>query len=600
MAKKTLSILAALTAAVPAMACAPFFPASFIDSENADLTQFSGREQMYHLSLLYEHFMRAEAPPSPRSTEKDPVGPRLEYELYKAGLKETADNPECYFPEAWKKLLALPPAERRYRTLRTYYMLGNIALYHQKNEESAYKFYQQLRREAAAGIPDNLGLSHDSVNKPFSDDPYLRCRSMAMKARYGIPSILHIDWNSDEELQELLKDPFMAEVLLLAHPEKIGKLNGNRRFLLADRLAVRAFSAGNMQLCQNLLRQAPDHSLLKLYLQARFARRDGDYKKSAKYLRRWLKLYDEKEGKCPPEMKFLRQNSHDKTAFSWQQEVHGVLGLVSIDSKDFQEALLCFINAGSWHDAALIAERYLSAAELAAFYDQNVQPDDMYIKLNYLLARRMLREERFSQVSPCAFPSKLGDAVKEYIQCRQKAADLKLSEEERAKNWFRAGQILLRYNIELVGYELAPDFFIANGNFPEYPPYRKLRKPDLPRFHYRKTIADCFKEAARLTKDNDMRYLSYLAAGWTLRNNSPKEADYFYKAIAGIPNYPASKVLDDLRWFPQPGKDWRENFHEKLNPFDTATLKPYIEKTDTAFRQILANRRNSPKEAESR
>lgn len=585
--KLTVLLLTMLCFAPYLWSCGPCFPASFIDCEDGKISQFGERELLYHFTLLQERFLSNCVPPSPRSKEIDPVEMRQEYNLYELGIKEITDNPKCSFPIAWKKLLALPTAKRRYRTVRTYYMLGNLAVRNDKNYSAAYGYYQKLRQEVINGFPDNLGLSMDSIRAQVR---YFKgawfCRALAIQARYGIfkdplSSELKIFKASitPENKKEMLADPFLAEVLLLASPSLVKDCN--HKFLLADRLAMRAFQTGNFALTEQLLKQSPDYSLIKLYLQAKLSRRNGQYKTAAEYLKKWLELYNEKVGYIPPEVKFSRHTSDGDMDYSWKQEIHGVLGLIAIERKDFQEALLGFACADSWHDAALIAEQYLSTEELKIFVKANTNynsiiPLHISKKLRHLLARRLLRENRFDEAILDYFPNLYHEAVKEYLHCRKRAENLKLPIEIRAQNYFRCGQILLYYNIELLGYELAPDYKIVNGNFTLHPPFQMTKNIQLSRFHYRKTIADCFKNSAKLTQNADFRFMSYLIGGWVLKDLTPQDANYFYKAIVNMKNYPASQIFEKLRWFPKALPHWKKRVYLEINPFLPETINNFL------------------------
>ncbi len=607
MEKRKLSLLAAGLAAVfgfntDLSACMPHFPPSFMDQEDAKFSQYSERELAYHMHLLYEKFLSADCvPPSPRSAEKDPADSRKEYDLYAAGVQEITDDPKCSFPENWKKLLALPAAERRYRTVRTYYMLGNLAMRNDQDNKAAYGFYQKLRQAVLDGYPDNLGLSLDSFKAQYRyGSGKDRIRFLVMAVRYGVlngsirDSLRHDLYEfrtNPERKAELLKDPLLAEVLLLSGAKNVSGVN--LKFLLADRLAMRAFEAGNMVLCRQLLDQTPDNSLIKLYLLARLARRDGNFDLSADYLRKWLKLYRE-NNQTVPEMKFNRETFHGPEPFTWKQEVNGILGLVSIDLKDFQEALYAFLCADAWSDAALIAEQYLTTEELEQTVDAVCKNSTFRhsADIRCLLARRLLREEQYDKVHVYSFAFVPFELVKEYIASRKAAVNPDLPEEERAKHYFRAGQIVLRHGMNLLGYELAPDYCIIDGAFASHPPYNeKMRKdPALPRFHYRAVIAECFTKAAELTNDPDLKFAAYLAPGWSYRNREPEKAEVFYHAIVKMTGYPMSTVMDKLRWLPALEQEWRDRFLNEIDPFKPETVKRYTERIGTHFKRILAKR----------
>ena len=601
--KKILIVL--LGCSTPLFACGPFFPATFIDEEDSKV-HGDKSELLYHLSLLAEHFMRDAIPPSPRSAEQDPDTPRKEYELYEAGVKEITEDPDICFPEAWKELLQLPPNKRRYRTVRTLYMLGNLALRNKKDEAAAWKFYQDLRKAVRdGGFPDNLGLSRDTFNA-------LRCYSSALgKLRYLPLAARFYDSNGEyreelerivkslsaEEREKALQDPYTAELLLLADPRHVR--SAKHQFLLADRLAMRAYQTGNFTLCADLLKQTPDNSLIKLFLQARLARFKGDTQESARLLRKWLKLA-ETALKKSPDYAFLRGDEvssdyhlsgiiRGQNRFGWKQEVCGLLGLVMIEENDFQVALLAFLKAGSWPDAALIAEQYMSTEALQKFIDSNndlyLLPDRSLIsKLRHLLARALLRQGKVEE-SVRYFPHKYHADMTEYAE-KWKIFNSSADPEEQAKTLFRIAQIQLRYNIELFGYEFDPDFYICEGNYACHTPAKMRRTSILPRFHYRKTIAESFRRTAELTKSRELKFVSYLAAAWTLRNTDPAGADPFYKQLCSLKITPLSEFLIRRKWIPNYSHTWwREDFC-RIKP-EEKSLQAYLDSLASEWQAAL-------------
>ena len=605
--KKTLVLWAACAGAL--LACAPYFPATFIDQEEADcIHAVNESELVYHLSLLAEHFMHDVIPPSPRSREQDPKPPRKEYELYEAGVKEITDNPEECFPKAWKELLQLPPAERRYRTVRTLYMLGNLALRNKEDDASAWKFYQDLRRAVRdEGFPDNLGLSRDTFNALRRYSSALgQLRYLPLAARFQASKVKY-----QEELEDIVKrlsfsqfktamqDPYLAELLLLAAPKMFTEdFPSGKRFLMADRLAMRAYQKGNFLLCAALLEQAPDDSLIKLFLQARFARFKGDNQKAAQFLRKWLKLSAKALDGSPQQYVFYRSNGggyfdfhatfgagmqahRDERRYGWSQEVQGLLGLVTLDERDYEEALLAFMRAGSWPDAALVAEQFMSVEALQKFIVANnietwwgENGKNISDCLMHLLARALLRQGKVREATRF-FPYEYYEIMEDYWRNWKVSNASDSDAETKAKALFRMGQILLRHNIELLGYEFDPDFHICEGAYPTYTPDRLRRPSPLPRFHYRKTIVDTFHKAASLTKDKNLKFASLLAAGWTLRTDA-QEADPYYKQLCRLGVKPLSGILDRHRWLPERPSNWRERFFQiELAP-DGESLQAYL------------------------
>ncbi len=630
--KKVFVLLVACGGAL--FACGPFFPPSFIDQEDACVHSADESELVYHLSLLAEHFMRDVIPPSPRSREPDPKPPRREYDLYQAGIQEITDNPKECFPKAWKQLLALPPAERRYRTVRTLYMLGNLALRNKQDDASAWKFYHDLRKAVRdEGYPDNLGLSRDTFNalRRYAS-PLGQLRYLPLAARFHASRVVYrnelerlVKALTPEQRETAMRDPYLAELLLLAAPEKIqeadfAKLAGHR-FLLADRLAMRAYQKGRFPLSARLLEQTPDDSLIKLFLQARFAKFEGDNQKAAQLLRRWLKLSATALEESPkyvfyrPAIGWGRagwdQDLHDSLGSGravhgsthhtgWRQEVQGLLGLVTLEERDYEEALLAFLKAGSWPDAALVAEQFMSVETLLKFVEANHINEWMagYAKeipgnLRHLLARALFRQGKVREAIEFFPYWKYHAVMEEYLKNWEVSNSPESDSEAKAKALFRMGQILLFHNIELLGYELDPDFFICEGQYPEYSPYRLRRPSSLPRFHYRKTICDVFRKVAALTQNKELKFASLLAVGWTLRISNPEEADICYKQLCKLKIEPLSAILDRNRWLPVPYNGWRGRFFQiELAP-DGAFLQAYFQELAQQWKELPSEKKHA-------
>ncbi len=153
--------------------------------------------------------------------------------------------------------------------------------------------------------------------------------------------------------------------------------------------------------------------------------------------------------------------------------------------------------------------------------------------------------------------------------------DISLPKPRRAAALWQAAQITRLQGIELMGTELAPDWFIFGGNFElgtleEQIEWRseqgvlsaseaeRTRFAAEPlehnnRFHYRYIATDLAWEAASLMPDNsDETALVLCRAGTWLKNRDPKAADRFYKALVRrCRQTPLGQQADTLRWFPE-------------------------------------------------
>lgn len=601
---KKIAVSLLLSGLLSAYPCSVNLPPSCIDLQDAAYS--AELDIHFHLCALAKHYFPDCVPVKPRAAEEGRAdsgnGETPEERLFKDGREALRRNPEERFPESWKQLLALPERERRRRTAQTLYLLGN--LHAQDNPRKAYEWYQKLRSAVNGGMPDPMNLAEKSfrTNYFYAKDPVERLRHLVLAACYGkcteaeegsetprkVCSFRRELWSElgamiRKHPRTFLTDPLTAEVAALFRPDLIRQLHGP--FVCGDLLALRAFERGDWESCARLLAGTQENSPIRLYLEARFARRKGDYRKSAELLRKWLELYRDGMRRNSSGEFAVRSVIFTKTGCSlsahpewcgiyWpeiyapdpmtargmQEVVRGQLGALQYRNELFPEALYSFLMGNAWSDAALIAEEHLSSAELRKFADaheDNPQiPPLMTAKLRHLLARRLMRENRFSEAGKY-FPPALREVHGVFAETAAEAENASLEQERRAAAYFRLGQIMLRHDIALFGYELAPDYFICEGEYDSYPIRQNSGNTALPRFHYRLREAEYFRRAGEASRTPELRFLSYLAGGYVLRNRMPEQAEPFYRSLVRERFLPYSPGLDRFRWIPAPPADWK-------------------------------------------
>ncbi len=526
-------------------ACSESFPPSFIDQQEERSGAFSPDLNLRFLlrKLAEEYFPDCIILKSPEPGKIREVQPPSktgrEFQLFQAGWEALQRDPGNRFPAPWKRLLSLPESERRLCTARTLYLLGN--LHAKENPAGAYEWYQKLRKAVNGGIPDPENLAGRSFrsNYFYASDPVERLRYLVLAAGCGNDrskelrdELATMMRRYDPEI--FLRDPLTAEVAILFHPELIREVReemeklGSRPFVCADFLAVRAFQNGDFELCREMLRKTAEDSPVRLYLEARLARREGDYRKSALLLRKWLELdrrggiqegkgwstgrlsaemaakkkkekEENKSGSKELPIRFTPSGKYYGMFFPWKgiflpdeeeecevpdslmhdmhETVRGELGALQYSEHLYQEALYSFLLGGSWSDAAWIAEVKLCLPELLEFVEahrDNPQiPSPMRRRLCHLLARRLMRGNRFAEAA-AYFPDELRESAGEFARQAERAGDSTVSGEERALACFRLGQLMLLHDIELFGYELHPDYFICEGRYDSYPSAQKI------------------------------------------------------------------------------------------------------------------------------
>ena len=653
-------------------ACSEAFPPSFLAHHQGEAAFSPDLNLRFLLGKLAQHYfpdcIMLKSPDSgPQQTDPRP-GPEengTEFRLFQSGWEALRRDPENRFPEDWKHLLSLPESERRLCTARTLYLLGN--LHAKENPAGAYEWYQKLRKAVNGGIPDPENLAGRSFrsNYFYASDPVERLRYLVLAAGCGNDrskelrdELAAMMRRYDPEI--FLRDPLTAEVAILFYPELIRKGReekeklGSRPFVCADFLAVRAFQNGDFELCREMLRKTAEDSPVRLYLKARLARREGDYRKSALLLRKWLELdrrggiqegkgwstgrlpaetaakkkkekEENKSGSKELPIRFTPSGKYYGMFFPWKgiflpdeeeeecevpdslmldmhETVRGEIGALQYSEHLYQEALYSFLLGGSWSDAAWIAEVKLCLPELLEFVEahrDNPQiPSPMRRRLCHLLARRLMRGNRFSEAAPF-FPDKLRRTAEEFAGLTEISGNGTIPSGERSLAYFRLGQLMLLYDIELFGYELHPDYFICEGRYDSYPSAQKIppetKTPDsgilsvppsqstfppsspfrLSRFHYRIREAGYFRKAGELSGNPELRFLSHLAGGLVLRNRNPEEAEPFYHRLVRMrfPRY--SFELDRYRWIPSPPANWKQQI-ASCHPENTEEVQTLI------------------------
>ncbi len=481
---------------------------------------------------------------------------------------------------------------------------------------------QNLRNSTASGC-----LKDPAVLAAIVADPVAREAVVARFAdRYHVES---------EQVDQLLK-------MLPPQPVKC-----------AERIAFLAYIRNDLAATRAWLAFTPKDSLVGLWLAAELERRAGRYDVAAVAYRRWLRCYHElasrasaaagSEGRAPALPTFT-----DGELYMYggggrvpaAQGIYARLGTTLVHRRDFLEALDCFLRAGAWIDAAYLADTVISTADLQAYVDAHadaevvrlaasLKPDDTWwwldisdddggtndavelpartgdkvpksrmhasrALLRYLLARRLVREDRIATAIPY-LPTELQPDAKRLAAALAVAGDPAAVSETRALACYNAARILRWRGMELAGTELYPDSQFTGGGFffgvdpslafrgilprqtfhnrisgnddvvtlltsppsemmvhardqlhawldrinihPHRPgpvARRDLRQqPPVQRFHYRLWAAGLMLQAADLTADVRLKTIALYCGGCWLKARDPYTAKLFYSRLIG-------------------------------------------------------------------
>jgi tetratricopeptide (TPR) repeat protein len=238
--------------------------------------------------------------------------------------------------------------------------------------------------------------------------------------------------------------------------------------------------------------------------------------------------------------------------WSFVQFASGDLGALELERSKFLRAMDVLRKGGLWDDMAFVAERVLTADELKAYVDQlsaqsettNSTGGDSAGKLRYLLGRRLVREDRYSEATRY-LQAPYDKVLDQYVKALRNGADESLPKLERARAWFTAAWLARHDGMELMGTEGSPDGFSLGGDF-EFPDLAKQRQSgvyEITRYVDGKdktttvpiTLKPSKAELQRLAKNKispDVRFHYRVVAGALairaaafLEDNSPELAD---------------------------------------------------------------------------
>lgn len=579
-------------------------------------TQVTDEKQQAQILADYIDFAQACRKGDRTATFKHELAGVEEFVLYLQGSAQYYADQENKvtphpIPTAWQALLELPPEKRHYRTSWALHMIGAMT----KDPAAAYQLNEQLRDAVGAGFADRLGLAHWSMDRDARslDSPvqtlkhrllyYAYTRKIGRdpmnRAEFGLRRMLDQGRKKPEWIKAWQEDPICREIMISyvtsydfpIHPRRMKPVSFDllnwlpkHQSVAAGRLAWVAQQLGELELAKAFLKGVVEDDLLAWWVRAELARAEGDLKAEAKSLKAWVTCYQEKEKKglvLEPLLIWsdwhMGLDNHDLA-----KEVRGHLGVVYVKEENFVSALHTFIEAGSWPDAANIAEQILSVEGLMAYVKAHCPPlseeeseringmhdwghrnDQGAIQkdLRRLLFRRLVRMERFDDALTF-FEESETKSLRMYVDCLNIARDKSRPNEERALAYLNAGRII---GPHLIATEMAPDSRITGYSFPEpgfgvwaksydNPKIHEMTIPNRPQWNYRRhwcyVKAELMEKAAELTQNRALKATASLWGGRYIMHKQPKLADPHYKRLVNARAGLLSDWADQKRWFP--------------------------------------------------
>lgn len=492
-------------------------------------------------------------------------------------------------------VLALPAPERTRRELWSRFMLGRLAVARGDAAEAASQF-EVARELVRSGAPDPLGLAVSSLGEEarLSLVPGRIARAVALygrQASYGsgsaIASLLRVVGRilkDDTLLDESIQDSLTRRLLFLYLNARVYALQQEdgtepaapgwaptpmaplervvaalERHRIGDRsgicwLAATAYQAGRFDLAERLANG--DTSAVSTWIRAKLACRRGNMPGA-------LSTYSEA----------LAALEREKRGAGLTGTLLAESAVVRLGRGQFSETLDIFFRATQrvwapdkwagrwqdyWRDTAYVAERVLTTDELKKYVDEQVKAptsSEMEIaleqgrtlpaaSLRWLLGRRLMREQRYREAIGYFDDEHVRSVAEEYVSTMARTHQWWRSAVSRAEDLFAAATITRFDGMELLSYELSPDYMIYDGQFSQDPDPEDSGTPEEPatpqiaavtsvssaekervetskpthnvRFHYQVVAVDHAMKAADYLPRSSQAFAAVLcrAAGW--------------------------------------------------------------------------------------
>ncbi len=594
---------------------------------------------------------RPQLPPAPTNRIGVAAGLPGEFADYFRGAIAWCTGDAAGAVAAWRALLERPAGERHFRSVWASFMLGKAHLkrdppkavdyfqqtrrlaregfadsiglaasslgweakahFQQKHWVPALELYLD---QAASGDASAIVSLRWLAEAAFKEDAgTLATLAAHPKARRVMTAWLLADrmsrWDGEQEANESRVDD-TAKWLAAVESANVRDAES------AEQLALAAYRNGRTLIAQRWIQRAKPTPVIQ-WLQAKLLLHDGKVDVAAAQMEQLVKFFPIQ----PPSTNVavalsLGENLYVPSEIgdvSSPRQMLGELGALRLARREFVMALDALLRSGFWMDAAYVAERVLSMDELKTYVDRNwpalpsrsvkdgedantgryrPSADDMSPELQsenirWLLARRLARQDRFSEARPY-YPARWQPSFDTLVRSLATANDATLSGNPRATAFWTAACLTRTNGMELVGTETGPDWAVHEGNFTEGATaasraslkghlvasadelrraQRKEADPDK-RFHYRYTASSLAMKAALLMPDNSDETANVLCtAGDWLKQRDPKAAEVYYRALVRrCPKTALGAEADRQRWFPPRDANGRLLPKEKRNP----------------------------------
>ncbi|WNZ84329.1 hypothetical protein [Pseudomonas sp. P108] len=512
-----------------------------------------------------------------------------EIRLYVAGAVAFATGEHQLAVDYFNKLLALPADQRPLRSTWAAYSLGRT-LFAMSSEagdkvvalERSRDAFRQARQLSIDGFSDPLELGVASLGEEarvvraagdWNGAIELYEAQNLHGSAVGYTSLKQLMNELAElpeaELAELLQHKSVQQLVTASlvsrqgwsfgdeppNEKKLVKLlqNSTRGSLEnADRLAAMSYQQGDYAGAKAFLENAGDGGLA-WWLRAKLAVRDGDKNAAAAAYSKAAQAFPQKE-----DWGYRRTPDWAYESLQPKCRVEGESAILALQRGEYLQAFVQLYRSNStyWFDAATVAERVLTVEELKKYVDDNVpappaltqQERDNYVplpvaaSLRNLLGRRLLREGHYADAVAYFDNLDLQNKARLYGEQRLKA-DAAWWPTKRASALYNAAWTAREWGMDILGYEMAPDYATFGGNYSLESVELKVgplvseaevqrqtaseAKPDQ-RYHYRFVATELAGRAADNLPHTSQAFAAVLcnAAGW---NSSLEDQSALYQ-----------------------------------------------------------------------
>ncbi len=429
--------------------------------------------------------------------------------------------------QAWERLLARPPEERKFKSTWAAYMLGKS--WELEDLDKARTYYAKVRELASQPrlFSDSAGLSAASLGWEarlcLRQDEYERAillyldqlstgdESAVASLRFAARRALQAPM---AQLSALAKNAPVQKVLtayLISQPLRWessvtgGDGNDRNRLTLrwllaaersgvnamacAEQFALAAYQANAPELVERWAKRSSAQPVSQL-IQAKLCLRKGKVVAAAAILSRLtaaFPLVEAVQTNSPPNSLFDRlyySEGEETPDGSARRRTRGELGVLQLARRDYVQALDALLRSGYESDAYYVAERVLTVDELKTYVDQHwpatppparQEGDTDKIdspetasnprqQIRHLLARRLTRSMRGDEAGGY-YPPELHPSWQALVRSLRSGHDESLDTRTRAQALFEAAFIARTNGMELLGTALEPDWFINGGAF---------------------------------------------------------------------------------------------------------------------------------------